>query len=139
MGARAPTSSCTLATRGRRSWQKLVCISIECRHSYACENVGFKQEWIGARFSPDRTYVDLLELAASSAKDTSGNNATITQVTVWLCGVECDSISGLNKGRTENYDCAGANGTVTRAGTTAQACVAYIARHKPPLFVIENV
>ena len=119
-------------------WQKLFGISIECRHSYARENVGFKQEWIGARFSPDRTYVDLLELAASSAKDTSGNKATIKQVTVWFCGIERDSISGLNKGRAENYDSAGANGAATSIGATAQACMAYIARHTPPLDVLEN-
>lgn len=57
----------------------------------------------------------------------------------FVCGIECDSISTLNGKRSENTGCVADSSRSTRTGNTARACMEFIKRMRPPMFVLENV
>ena len=62
---------------------------------------------------------------------------TVPAVTFFACGIECDSLSGLNARSSKNRGCVAAN--TLKTGTTANAAMEYITRCKPSLFLLENV
>ena len=73
------------------------------------------------------------------AEDDSGVLTTIERVHWWICGIECDTVSRLNQSQSsaEAADCVSTSSGKT--GSTAMGCMRFIARHKPPFFLLENV
>lgn len=67
----------------------------------------------------------------------SSNRVSINTCDVWACGIECDSISGLNnKAQIGQSLCETAKG---RTGRTASACISYVKSAKPRVVILENV
>ena len=78
-------------------WLKIFGVRFEVRHAMACENVEFKQQFILAHFDPESMVPDLMALGCSSAPDIHGKLTHIQSLTMWACGIECDSISQLSR------------------------------------------
>ena len=112
--------------------------SVQVLHEFSCENIGFKQEFIRAHFDPPAVFPDLAKLASATAVDAKDRDKHVTSPFFWACGIECDSISALNKARGSNFDCIGADHE-SRTGSTSRSCMKFIQFHKPPLFLLECV
>jgi site-specific DNA-cytosine methylase len=119
-------------------WNQMFGAELEVDHKFSCESSEFKQDFIDAVFSPPHLYPELKELANRTAVDTNGIDAIIENIVLWACGVECDSISGLNKARVENFDCI-AEAKESRTGGTGKSCMDFVHVHRPPVFILENV
>ena len=82
-------------------------IRFDMEHLFSCENVEFKQKWIEEHFGDDFTlFPDLARLAEVQTEDVGGRLVRIPQAFLYIVGAECDSVSGLNNNRAENYPAA---------------------------------
>ena len=113
----------------------------EIAHTFSCEDVVFKQEWIKTFFAPQHIFPDIQLLKGDSVQDVDGNDVSDLSCDAFVAGVECDSISGLNREHTQNYDCAAeeASGQPTKTGDTARSAVGFLEQRRPPLAIFENV
>jgi site-specific DNA-cytosine methylase len=122
-------------------WNKMYGEEMDVDHKFSCESLPFKQRFIERIFAPPHLFPELKELANRSAVDTNGIDAIIDNILLWACGVECDSISGLNQARVDNFDCIGAaeGDKESRTGGTGKSCMDFVHVHRPPVFLLENV
>ena len=75
-----------------------------------------------------------------SVQDIEGKDITNLACDVFAVGVECDSISSLNKQMTEGFDCLGeVSGQPSKTGDTARSAMAFLHRRRPPIAIIDNV
>ena len=113
----------------------------EIGHAFSCEDVKFKQEWIKTFFAPDHIFPDIHFLKGDSVQDIDGNDVSDLSCDAFIAGVECDSISALNRDRSQNFDCAieEASGQPTRTGDTARSAMGFLEKRRPPLAIFENV
>ena len=110
----------------------------EIEHAFSCEQVEFKRVWIHEFFSPQHMFADIHRLSGDSVQDIEGKDITNLACDVFAVGVECDSISSLNKQMTEGFDCLG-EPSPSKTGDTARSAMAFLHRRRPPIAIIENV
>ena len=122
-----------------KSWHNMFGIDIKLVHALSCENTPFKQEFIAHHFDPGHIFPDLHQLNGTSAMDIHGALVAIPLLHIWVCGIECDSISALNTHSHQNKSCIEDDGTDTRTGNTARSCMQFIKDRKPMMFILENV
>lgn len=120
-------------------WGQRFGLRFQLAHDFACESVEFKQAFIQHHFAPQRLYPDLHVLHDSTVTDIAGNLTQLTTPTMFACGIECDSISGLNQQRVLNQDCVADDEASTRTGNTARSFVKVTAKYRPALVLAENV
>jgi site-specific DNA-cytosine methylase len=121
-------------------WAVSFGFALKVEHVFACENVAMKQCFIQAHFRPQHIFPDIKALANRVVCDMDGKDVIMRLIHCFACGIECDSISGLNSNRSENFDCIGDPDAVhTRTGGTGQAAISYIEQARPPVFMFENV
>ena len=109
-------------------------------HTFSCEQVEFKQDWIRECFAPKHMFADIHRLPGDSVQDIEGKDITDLACDVFAIGVECDSISSLNKGMTESFDCLPqASGQPSKTGDTARSAMAFLHSRRPPIAIMENV
>lgn len=77
-------------------WKDMFGLDAVVMHEFACEAVSDKRDFIATHWSPRHIFLDICELCHRSAMTSSGHEAAIPHVDVFLCGFECDSISSLN-------------------------------------------
>jgi hypothetical protein len=119
-------------------WRTALGIEISVQHVFATEVVPWKQAWILKHFKPEALFTDIEQFATESTTFEDMLTKTmkpLVQVDLWVCGFECDSVSGLN----HRSDRGVVGRCVGNTGKTVAGCVAYIRRWKPRLFVLENV
>ncbi len=87
-----------------RLWRTVFGIDATLQHLFSCESAPWKQEFIKNHFVPEVIFPDLEQLCNNSAVASDGKDYVIKIQTFWWCGIECDSISPLNSGRSENFD-----------------------------------
>ena len=124
----------------QRFWTKRVADVSEIEHAFSCEQVEFKPEWIHEFFSPQHMFGDIHRLSGDSVQDIDGKDITNLACDVFAAGVECDSISSLNKQMTEGFDALHeASGQPSKTGDTARSAMAFLHKSRPPIAIIENV
>ena len=119
-------------------WRTALGIELSVQHVFATEAVPWKQAWILKHFKPEALFTDIEQFATESTTFEDMLTKTmkpLVQVDLWVCGFECDSVSGLN----HKSDRGVVGRCVGKTGKTVAGCVAYIRRWKPRLFVLENV
>ena len=121
-------------------WKSRMGSTPKIAHTFSCEDVGFKQEWIKAFFAPPHIFPNIHLLKGDSVQDIGGNDVSDLSCDAFVAGVECDSISGLNRAHTENYDCAtDFSDEPTKTGDTLRSAMGFLERRRPPLAILENV
>ena len=85
-------------------------------------------------------FPDIHQLSRGSVQGTDGKDITDLACDVFAVGVECDSISSLNKQMTESFDCLPvASGRPSKTGDTARSAMEFLYKRRPPIAIIENV
>ena len=102
-------------------WKERFGVEFKLRPKFSCENVEYKQKYIQEVQSPENLFPDIEKLGDSVVANLEGDSVSDLMVLLFVCGIECDSISGLNRGRGENFDCARQSDASrpTRTGSTA--------------------
>jgi hypothetical protein len=118
-------------------WDLTFGLKFTIQHVLSCESVEYKQRFIAAHFTPTMIIGDLFDLAQQTVVDIEGKSQTISNLLMWCCGIECDSISQLSRKAAENRGCVAAG--EGRTGSTARAHLAFLATHRPPFWEAENV
>ncbi len=54
-------------------WSKHYGVNIACDHKFSCENVDYKQEWIGTLFTPGAIFPDIEKLQGNVVADSGSN------------------------------------------------------------------
>ena len=117
-------------------WKASFGICLEVEHSFACELVHWKRDWILAHFNPRFLFEDLLMIGEDTAFDIrSGKMQSIPSVVGFACGIECDTLSGLN----QNQDLECVETATGKTGTTFEGCRLFVERHQPWFFLFENI
>lgn len=121
-----------------KHWLTVLGVRVAIRHVFSTESVSWKQEFIKMHCRPEMLFSDIGELGGDACRDVlSGEMRPVPTCNVWGAGVECDTISALNR------MCGASTGVVAAAvgktGRTAQGCFAYIERRRPDVFFIENI
>lgn len=119
-------------------WSSMFGIDLSVDHLYSCESKPFKQRFLQENFHPPHIFPDLVEMKHKSVVNLEGHDVVIRTPFMWICGIECDSISSLNANRSGNFDCV-AQEKESKTGITGKACMEYIAAHRPPTFLLECV
>jgi len=118
-------------------WEELFGISFGISHCFSCENVDFKQDFILDHWNPELFFPDLMKLHLDSTEDIRGRSCGVPPVDVFVCGIECDSISALSCNASKNRTCIELE--AGRTGSTAAACMRYVRKHRPAVWIAENV
>jgi len=118
-------------------WDLTFGLKFTIKHVLSCESVEYKQRFIAAHFTPTMIIGDLFDLVQQTVVDIEGKSQTISNLLMWCCGIECDSISQLSRKAAENRQCVAAG--EGRTGSTARAHLAFLATHRPPFWEAENV
>ena len=118
-------------------WRSTFGISITFRHLFSIESVHWKRQWIMKHFRPELLFTDITCVHGSdSLHDAiSGELKPLPACHFFFCGIECDSISGLNGQADPGYIQAGHG----KSGETASGCFEYIRKRRPLLWMVENV
>ena len=94
-------------------------------------------------FSPASIFPDENLLSGDSVQNLLKEDVSDLSCDSFGCGVECDTVSGLNGvDRGENWDCAAEAdeaGKKSKTGDTAVAAVKYLEAHRPSTFFFENI
>jgi site-specific DNA-cytosine methylase len=123
-----------------QSWITKFGIDIRLKHAMSCESSIYKQQFILDHFQPQHLFPDLHLLHGSQVADMNGTPVVLPHLHIWACGIECDSISGLNTGSHLNKDCiAEEEGAPTKTGSTARSCMEVVKQKKPVVFILENI
>ncbi len=132
-------------------WHETIGIDVSFSHLFACEKQEWKRQWILHHWQPQFLFPDICAFGENyegedpvvlrslpECKDLlSEATVPVPRADVWVCGFECDSVSSLNHRASENHGCIATGSRKT--GRTAAGCVAYIARCRPYIFILENV
>ena len=118
-------------------WRSTFGISITFRHLLSIESVHWKRQWITKHFRPELLFTDITCVHGSeSLQDAiSGELKPLPACHLFFCGIECDSISGLNGQADPGCIQAGRG----KSGETASGCFEYIRKRRPLLWMVENV
>ncbi len=120
-----------------KQWKTHFGVDVQFHHSFSTESQPWKRQWIITHFQPEFVFADITAFAHStSLHDVKSNQLQcVPPVDLWICGIECDSISRLS-----NFPLKGCVAAARgRTGETAAGCFAYIRRYRPALFIVENV
>ena len=121
-------------------WKKRFADTPNIGHAFSCESVEFKRDWIHEHFSPNYMFEDIHLLHGDVVKDIEGKDIADVACDVFAAGVECDSISSLNKEHSDNFDCAAKpSGQPSKTGDTARSAIAFLRKRRPPVALLENV
>ena len=121
-------------------WKSRMSSTPKIAHTFSCEDVGFKQECISVFFAPQHIFPNIHLLKADSVQDIHGNDVSDLSCDAFVAGVECDSISGLNREHADNYDCATEfSDAPTKTGDTLRSALGFLERRRPPPAILENV
>lgn len=109
-------------------------------HKFACVTVGFKREWIRHHFQPRYLYSDFMHFSdpKGMADDVfSCEKQPTPRVDIFVCGIECDSVSTFNMHQGQNRPVV-RSGT-DKTGSTAKAANDWVGTHRPFVVLFENV
>lgn len=121
-------------------WEGMFALDAKPFQKFACEIIDFKRRFIELHLRPAHLFADIHLLAGSSVQDhLTGKDVMDLSVVLYACGIECDSISGLNADRCRNFDCAKQDDRETKTGSTARSAMEFVAERRPPAFAFENV
>lgn len=119
-------------------WKRHFGLTFTARHAFACENVQFKQHFLEQHWDDvECLFPDVTMLGERKTENSKGFLEAVPWCHIFNCGIECDSVSALNKNRKEHRSCVAT--ATDKTGATAAGCVAYISTHKPLAFMLENV
>ena len=116
-------------------------VSLRVDHTFANENVAFKQGFIGDFGSPPKAiFPDVHAMAKSpeSVQDASGRTWNVPRVNVLVYSIECDDLSGLSKVWRSKEACCIEEGT-GRSGGTAASVLTVIKAIRPAILIGECV
>lgn len=113
-------------------------LRVVTQHEFSAESVDWKQRFLLQHWAPLAAFGDVWDLPKQVAVDIrNGREVPIAQPLMVFFGVECDSVSGLNRQASQNRGCvASASG---KTGSTAAATMDYCEAHRPGIIAIENV
>ena len=119
-------------------WAQPFGVHVKWEHAFVCESVGWKRDWITDHFAPRAVFADVTCLADAAALETlSSEMRPAPRVDFFCAGLECDSISSLNRRKAKQKGCVQRGEGKT--GPTGQACLRYLGTRRPFLFFFENV
>lgn len=122
----------------RKVWMDMFGVDLLIRHTFSVECVDFKQTWIKEHFSPEFLFENVESLSEGLCRDVlSGEMRPTPTCCCFACGIECDSVSGLNLHSRENRACVSSG--EGRTGRTAKAALSYLQSRRPLLAIFENV
>ena len=118
------------------TWQSAYNTPIGIHHVWSCEKDKFKQDFILAHWQPMTLYNDMDDLRSGGGVDVcSGMYKEVAPADIFICGIECDSISSLNVNASKQRACA-QTGT-DKTGSTMKHAMAYVDRHRPFVCIFE--
>ena len=106
-------------------------------HSWSCDSSLRNQKFIMAQWGPTVVFPDIKCLCESTAVDIDKNTQVISEVDLFCCGFECDSISSLNAKATRHRACLKTQ--TDKTGSTGAGCIQYVLKHSPGFILLENV
>ena len=137
-------------------------LRFEVEHLFSCEIEPWKQAYIERNFSPPILFRDIRELGADEATTCYGAKVPVPGgVDLLVAGTSCTDNSALNPSRTKKTNFGKemkevmamkkakelkvkgahelANSKMGESGQTFFGMLAWVARHKPPIIILENV
>ena len=106
----------------------------------SCESVPFKQGWITEHHKPQVLFQDMNEMGEGTGIATdlySGQPVDIPCTDIYICGIECDSVSSLNKDAAKHREVVKTG--EGRTGRTARAALRHLQATMPSVVIFENV
>ncbi|KAH7890853.1 hypothetical protein F5I97DRAFT_1923345 [Phlebopus sp. FC_14] len=108
-------------------------IVLEVEHVFSCEIEPFKQAYIERNFKPPLLFRDVCELGDLEATTAYGALAPVPgDVDLLVAGTSCVDYSNLNNEK-KGIDGGG------ESGRTFHGMMSWVANHRPPLVILENV
>ena len=121
-----------------RYWEETMGLRIGVSHQFSVENVEWKRKFIADNLSPQYLFKDMEKMCEDQVFDTISDSwVSIRSPHVFVCGIECDSVSSCCSHSSENRDCVQSSTGAT--GESADASLRFIAKFKPLLVCFENV
>ncbi|KAI0042198.1 hypothetical protein FA95DRAFT_1682698 [Auriscalpium vulgare] len=106
---------------------------LDIEHVFSCEIVPFKQAYIERNFQPPLLFRDVCELGDQYAHTAYGAKAAVPgNVDMLIAGTSCVDYSNLNNEKKE-IDGGG------ESGRTFHGMLNWVAKHRPPIVILENV
>ena len=120
-------------------WCSFFGLVFEVVHLFSCDHGPLQQEFIKAHWEPQALFNSLEEVGSSSmAFDVlSGELKPVPSAFLWATGIECDTLSGLNRSRRVG-DSVIEKGE-GKTGTSATYCMRYVETRRPPVLLFECV
>ena len=117
-------------------WRSTFGISITFRHLFSIESVPWKRHWIMKHFRPEFLFTDITCVHGSDSLHDAitGELKPLPACHLFFCGIECDSISGLNGQADPGCIQAGRG----KSGETASGCFEHTRKRRPLLWMVEN-
>ncbi|KAJ3287354.1 hypothetical protein HK104_008647 [Borealophlyctis nickersoniae] len=116
-----------------RAIKELYGISFEVEHVFSCEIEPFKQAYIERNFAPPILFRDVCELGGDQATTAYGSLVDVPgDVDLLIAGTSCVDYSNLNNEK-QDIDAGG------ESGRTFRGMMSWVAKHRPPLVILENV
>ncbi|KAI0061030.1 hypothetical protein BV25DRAFT_1870977 [Artomyces pyxidatus] len=107
--------------------------TLDVEHVFSCEIVPFKQAYIERNFQPPLLFRDVCELGDSYAYTAYGAKAPVPgNVDILVAGTSCVDYSNLNNEK----KAINAGG---ESGRTFHGMLDWVAKHRPPIVILENV
>lgn len=134
-------------------------LKIDVEHVFSCEIEPWKQAYIERNFSPPILFRDIREMGADEATTAYGARVKVPGgVDVLVAGTSCVDNSALNNSKTKKLEFGNemvarkkaeqlrdmgahqlANSAMGESGQTFFGMLAWVAKHKPTLVILENV
>ncbi|KAI8904617.1 hypothetical protein DFJ77DRAFT_552162 [Powellomyces hirtus] len=108
-------------------------VSFEVEHVFSCEIEPFKQAYIERNFAPPLLFRDVCELGGDEATTAYGALRKVPgNVDLLVAGTSCVDFSNLNNQKKKLADSG-------ESGRTFRGMLQWVAKHRPPLIILENV
>lgn len=119
-------------------WQTTYGADIVIDHMFSVENVDWKRNFIMQHVPPRYLFKDMESMCADQVRDEiTGSWVSVPVPHLWVCGIECDSVSSCSTLASSNRNCC-ADGTGA-TGSTSDACCSFVEKYKPLMICFENV
>ena len=119
-------------------WHKIFGVEIAVEHCFSVENVSWKRQFIKEQVGPKHLFAEMGDMGADEVFDhITKQKVQVETPHLWICGIECDSVSSVSQHSSQNTDCVSSGTGAT--GTSADYCLRFIEKHKPLFVCFENV
>ncbi|TFY81373.1 hypothetical protein EWM64_g2645 [Hericium alpestre] len=117
----------------RRAMMDQSGLDLDIEHVFSCEIVPYKQAYIERNFRPPLLFRDVCELGDDEAHTAYGAKAVVPgNVDILVAGTSCVDYSNLNNEKKDIEDGG-------ESGRTFFGMRAWVAKHRPPIVILENV